>query len=406
MSTEFDYHNPYPSLYVHKELTPDLLSVCGLSPYPGHNSSSRIQMFSSHISQKLNIRNPTEKYQQTGMEREFGKYTFRIEAPENCTIIKIIRRFERTMDANSIEYNPQDVVIVQYDGTNTLDIIDVPRYFSAHQYFGFPYVEGPAAAKVHERGTLQKGDVIVDSPAVTANGGYMYGRELNVVFMSHPAVAEDGIMICEDVLDHFAYPTYETRVVEFGAKRTMLNLFGNEKVFKGFPDTGECIGDDGVLMAFRTLDKRLAPAEQSVHAMMTIDNIFDKVIYAKPGGRIVDIRVRCGEDPGSNLLEGQDHQIEKYRKATEVFYSKILNEYRRLKKLNPNMQVTPRFGQFVFDALAIRNEVTNPRIKMLYKRAPLDDYRVEFVIETWNVPHMGSKLTDGYGGNHLRQENE
>jgi hypothetical protein len=114
-------------------------------------------MFSSHISQKLNIRNPTEKYQQTGMEREFGKYTFRIEAPENCTIIKIIRRFERTMDANSIEYNPQDVVIVQYDGTNTLDIIDVPRYFSAHQYFGFPYVEGPAAAKVHERGTLQKG---------------------------------------------------------------------------------------------------------------------------------------------------------------------------------------------------------------------------------------------------------
>ena len=86
-------------------------------------------------------------------------------------------------------------------------------------------------------------------------------------------------------------------------------------------------------------------------------------------------------------------------RSTETFYSKILNEYRRLKKLNPNMQVTPRFGQFVFDALAIRNEVTNPRIKMLYKRAPLDDYRVEFVIETWNVPHMGSKYTDGYGGN-------
>lgn len=404
MLDQSDYVNPYPSLYVHKELTPDLLSVCGLSPYPGHNSSSRIQMFSSHISQKLNIRNPTEKYQQTGMEREFGKYTFRIEAPENCKIIKIFRRFERTMDASSIEYNPQDVVIVQYDGTNTIDIIDVPRYFSAHQYFGFPYVEGPAASKVREQMSLEKGDVIADAPSVTPNGGYMYGRELNVAFMSHPSVAEDGLMICKDVLPDFAYPTYETRVVEFGAKRTMLNKYGTETTFKGFPDIGEYIADDGILMAFRTMDKRLAPAEQSIHAMMTVDNIFDKAIYAKPGGRIVDIRVRCGEDPGSNLLEGQDDQIEKYRKATESFYTKILNEYRHLKRLNPNMKVTPRFGQFVFDALAIRNEVTNPRIKMLYKRAPLDDYRVEFVTETWNIPNMGAKFTDGYGGKRVRQK--
>jgi hypothetical protein len=41
MSTEFDYHNPYPALYVHKELTPDLLSVCGLSP-------SRTQQLITH----------------------------------------------------------------------------------------------------------------------------------------------------------------------------------------------------------------------------------------------------------------------------------------------------------------------------------------------------------------------
>lgn len=401
-----DYTMLQKALYVHKELTPELLSVCGLSSYPGHNSSSRIQMFSSHISQKLNIKNPTERYQQTGMEREFGKYTFRIEAPENCTIIKIVRRFEKTMDLNSIGYNPEDVVIVQYDGTNMLDLIPIPRYFSAHQYFGFPYKEGPAAGKVREQMKLQKGDVIADSPAITPNGGYMSGREINIAFLSHPAVAEDGHMICEDVLDHFSYPTYESRILEFGAKRTLLNTFGTEEVFKGMPDVGEYIGDDGVLAAFRTLDKRLAPAEQSVHAMMTIDNIFDKVIYARPGGRVVDIRVRCGDDPGSNLLEGQDTQVEKYRRATEAFYSKILTEYRRLKRLNPDMKVTPRFGQYVFDALAVRNEVSNPRIKMLYKRAPLDDYRIEVIIESWNKPGMGSKLTDGYGGRRLRQENE
>jgi hypothetical protein len=60
--------------------------------------------------------------------------------------------------------------------------------------------------------------------------------------MTHPAIAEDGILISSDVLHKFAYKTYETRVVEWGAKKFPLNLYGTAFNFKAFPDIGEFLG--------------------------------------------------------------------------------------------------------------------------------------------------------------------
>ena len=73
-----------------KELHREFLSVLGLNSFVGNVSSPRSQMFSSHIGQRLVINGATEKFIQSGMEQEFGKYTFSVKMPADANIIKIV----------------------------------------------------------------------------------------------------------------------------------------------------------------------------------------------------------------------------------------------------------------------------------------------------------------------------
>lgn len=380
---------------VPNQLRSDLLNVCSLNPWMGHDSSSRVQMFSSHLAQKLVIKGASERRCQTGMEAEFGKYTFSVKMPVDGRIIKVVQRYPKTI-GNAISMNPQTVVIYEDEKTQEIGIINIPLFCSYHQYFGFEYVPKPAINKLIPGQFIAKDTVFMDSPAINDNGGYMYGTEVNMAFMSHPAVSEDGIMISEDALDKFKFKTYETRVVEWGSKRFPLNLYGTADNFKPFPEIGEYIRDDGILMMLRSFDKCLSPVEQSIYDLMEPDYIFDKGVYvAGGGGRIVDIRVHHEDSNNSPTPMGMEAEIEKYDVARKVFYSEIINEYKRLKKARGEaLVITPEFNRLVVEALTATDSGENQRINKLYRHTPIDDYRVEFVIEYEVTPTVGFKLTD------------
>ena len=68
----------------------DLQGISSLNFLPDHDSASRLQMFNSHLGQKLVVSGMTERYCQTGVEQEIGKYTFAVEIPRDCQIIAIV----------------------------------------------------------------------------------------------------------------------------------------------------------------------------------------------------------------------------------------------------------------------------------------------------------------------------
>lgn len=386
--------------YVPNELRPDLMSVCALNPWPGHDSSSRIQMFASHLGQKLVIAGATERRCQTGLEAEFAKYTFSVKMPCDGRVIKVIHRYPKTVGKDSISINPQTVVIYENEQTNEIGIINIPLYCSYHQYFGFEYKSKPAINKLINGQFIAKDTIFMDSPAVTDDGGYKYGAEINMAFMSHPAVSEDGIMISRDVLPKFKFKIYENRVVDWGSKKFPLNVYGDAENFKPFPEIGEYIKDDGVLMILRNFDKNLSPVEQSIYDLMEPDYIFDKAIYVTGGGgKIVDIRVHHEDSIQSPTPMGMEVQIDKYDKARKTFYNEIISEYKRLKKSKgDSLVLTPEFSRLIVEGLTAVDTGENQKINKLYRHTPIDDYRVEFVIEYEITPDIGFKLTDCHGG--------
>lgn len=377
-----------------------LMGISSLNPYAGHDSSSRGQMFCSHLGQALVISGSTERRIQTGMEREFGKYTFSIKMPTDAEIIRAIDRYPETMDAQYIRENPQTVVLYEDVHTKEIGVIDLVRYCSYHQHFGFPYKATKHMSSIRRGTAIPKGTVLLDSPSVNENGGYQYGRECNVAFMTHPAVSEDGILISRDVLDKFKIKTYETRVVEFGSDFYPLNLYGTPENFKAFPDIGDVIRSDGLLMALRKYDDSLAPIEQNIYDLMEVDFTFDKTVYgAGPGGKIIDIRVHHdNQNYNPPTPVGMEVQAAKYDHARRIFYSEILGEYNRLKReRGENLRLTPQLHRLIVEAISVVGE-SEQRILKMNGKNPLDDWRLEFVIEYEITPTIGFKFTDGHGG--------
>ena len=377
---------------IHREL----MGISSLNPFSGNDSSPRATMFCTHLGQALVIDKSTERRIQTGMEREFGKFTFSVKAPCNMEIIRIIDRYRPTLGADSINDNPYSVVLYENVDTKEIGMMELSKYCSYHQHFGFPYKATKHFSELRRGAAIPEGTVLLDSPSVTDNGGYKYGREMNVAFMTIPGVAEDGIVISEDVLPLLKIRTYETRIVEFGSEYFPLNINSTDpKVFKAFPDIGEPVRPDGILMALRKYNEMLAPVKQNIYDLMEVDHIFDKSIYAPPGGRIIDIRVHHDNSAyNAPTPVGMELQATKYDNARRLFYNELLNEYNRLRRERGEvLKLQPKLHRLIVEALSVVGESETRIIKMAGKN-PLDDWRLEFVIEYEIIPNIGFKLTD------------
>lgn len=391
------------------ELHPELLGIHGTNFTIGNDSSSRGQMYSSHISQSLVVKGSTEKRIQTGMEMRLGEYTFAIKAPCDMRVIKIIERYPKKMGYGGIPENPESLVI--YENIHTLEVgcIFIPRFLSHHQHFGFEYIMQPAFYKLAPNVTFPKDTVFADSPSKSENDGYKYGIELNIALMTHPVVAEDGIMISEDVLDRLSFKVYERRVVSFGTESFPLNLYGNTTQYKPFPEIGDHIRDDGILVILRNYDNDICPVDMGIYDVTEPDYVFDKPVYVRgPGGKVIDIKVYHGQNDNSPTPSGIMDNIDKYAIALKDYYRNILDTYHQIRSyrkkkfndVNHRLKLEPDFHRLVVEAMAMlsdQNVRSQQKLNLVYKKEPLDDYRVEFVIEYEIVPTIGFKMSGSHG---------
>lgn len=405
------------------ELHPELLGLHALNPFAKHNSSARSVMFANHFAQRLVIDGADEQRIQSGVAKEFGKYTFSIKMPVNARVIKIIDRYPRGIDISSLNYNPETIVIFENDETKEIDYISIPRHASYHQFFGFKYeLKNEALSMLKPGAYIPKDTIFADSPGVSENSGYKFGKNLNVAFMSIPSVSEDGMMICEDVLPSLKFRVYETRVVEFGASQFPLNLYGSVDNYKPFPDIGDYIREDGVLMMLREYDNDLMPVEMSAFDTMEVDFVFDRGVYVRGGqsqyatnndtvkqlgqGRIVDIRVISSNTVNKQLPDKMCAYIEKYERALVKFHQEILQleaqlRAERKKKFGEaKLKLSPKLHRLMVESLAIVNHNSaklRQNLSLLYRKAPIDEFRIEFVVEYEIIPNIGYKLTGQSG---------
>lgn len=389
---------------MHREIDATLLGQLALDPFYGTTSAARGAMMAAHIGQAPWMVGNEPRRIMSGVEPHYAKHTFDIKAPEDLTVLDVIRKYPTGFSETAIRHNPITTVIYEeyYSPTKTIGVINIPDYIKLHQDFGFPLKRNPEAWDlISSKGNMAKGEVIAASPAVKPNGLYGLGISAEVAFMSDPGGIEDGFVVSEEFLERMSPFTYNKYVANVGKKSIFLNLYGDEKHYKPFPDIGDRVREDGVIMATRELDENLAPAEMTARALRTIDHAFDRCTYAKPGALVKDIVVvRDTSVYPSNIPTGMDTQLIKYYEAGVRYYQNILNVYNRLlSRRGKNLHITPEFNELVVEALTYLPAKPGQRkLTRMYRLEMLDEYRVEITTEAKMSPDNGFKLTDLAGG--------
>lgn len=392
-------------------ITEELLSIHALNPFSPNNSSSRSIMFSSHLSQALVVENGEEKIIQSGIEKQLGANTFNKKLENDSRILNVIKRYDG-IDSNSVNSTSELLVIYEDLMTGEIDYLDIPPYFSLHQYFGFRYKwNDKILNNIYKNQILPADTILADSPSVSENSGYKYGINANIALLSIPEVAEDGMVVSRSMAKKLTYRTFEKRIIEFGSTKFPLNIYGDEKNYKPFPDIGEKINDDSVVMVLRNYNPELSPALTSVKDVMRFSPVFDECIYAKnPGGIILDIKILNAPRFKKELYNGTAGTAMKYVNGFQKFNRDIIQVYEELERehyrkfKNNNIQVSERFNKLVMDAYAIVNP-DNYNIGYSYKNEQVDMYRCEITImyehsitnENGGLVTKGLKITDSSG---------
>lgn len=380
------------------ELHAQLLSNNSMDPWVDVNTAPRKVMFAGHLPQALVINGSEERYWQTGTENRYGEYCFAVKAPCDMEVLRVIERFPRARTIGTTIKNPQTIVIYVDLKTRQVGCLDLRDYSLEHQYFGFTYRKTEAYGRITKGASFEKGTEFLISPSIKPGGGYAYGVNLMFANMSHPAVSEDGILISRSALKKMSFDLIETRVATWGQNRHALNLFGDENNYKIFRDIGERIRPDGLLMATRELDERLAVTSLGLYDTMMLDMTYDEKLYSRPGdGTVVDVMVY---HDNRSLPNGMNGQVERYKELTDRFYREILDEYNiQLRARNGKLNwLTDEFHRLVVEACAMSDYDIGEVVQKIYHKAPIDDWRVEFKIKYSIMPNIGNKATDCHGG--------
>ena len=98
--------------------------------------------------------------------------------------------------------------------------------------------------------------------------------------------------------------------------------------------------------------------------------------------------------------------MEKYAKALKSFYQEIIDTERQIRSDRKRkfgdgrISLKPDLHRLTVEGLSILGEKpqdTRQNLNLTYRDMPLDEYRVEFVIEYEMTPSRGFKATGSHG---------
>lgn len=383
--------------YQFNELDERLIGIPALNPFFRSVSGPRAAMFNKHVSQRPTISQPSSQRLQTGVGYELGKYTYKLQIPEGSYVTARIPKYGTSLISSSQFKNPLSTVIFVNDETQEVDCIDLVRFHSQHQYFGFEYkYDKDILGDIHKGKRTYVNTVVADSPSKAPDGDYQFGIHANIALTSDPVVIEDGIKISESFAEKLKFSLFESRTVIFSNDTIGLNIYGDDDVYKMFPNIGDRIRDDGILFSLRDHDDEMAPADLSMSSLK-YPTMFDTSTFGQPGAEVIDIEIIKGDVSRTELLTGMQEQLQHHHNAQVRYSRAIYDEYKRLmKESRGTFRLSHRFNTLVKDAYAIISADIN---KLSYRsRDKLNGWTVKVVYKYELTPKLAFKLTDLMGG--------
>lgn len=379
----------------------------GLSPFISDNSSSRLMMLGSMLSQTLVIKHPDKRRLIAGSEPEYAKATWKISMPATGKIIKVIEKFPKRLGINTFNLNSQSLVIFENYEMRSKNILELgcftlESYHSTHQNFGFKYRQLKTQKLLAPKEIIERGVTFCKSPNVTDDGNYTFGVQVPIALMSIPQIIEDGIVVSEKLCEKMETVVTGDRVASWGKQYFPRCLYGTSRRFKAHPDIGEKIREDGLLFALCEYVPMHGICEMDIYTMDEnyYDPIFDELTFAEPEAEVIDIDVH--HDINNNnppTPVGMEVQQLRYAAALQSYTGDIINIIKDYYRQEKSLRLSPELSRISTEAqvLNTRDKSSAKSVTLAYRVTPIDDWRVRIKFAKTVRPTIGFKITGLHG---------
>ena len=348
-------------------------------PNNATNSGARKIMNGTHQSHSLVLSHSEIPYIGTGYENRYGDQSSSIIVTDRD--LQVIAKIPKFSYAPNHHY----YLILKDDTTKTLYMIERISYLFRTEVYGYLHNNSVLDSYANVGMVIPKGTTIRTSTAFDKVKNRTNGKNLNVVYMSLDDNMEDSVIISEDCSKKLAAPLLRKVKIVMNENDILLNLYGNDDVYKSFPDIGEEI-KDGILMAYRREKKEESIYSQSVNRLQSV-MMSDEKITLK--GRIIDISIYCN-NPANISKRAYNGQLLAYYNDRIRFNNELINT------VGP-YQSEGYTKSYNLEKLFTMCEQEQNGIKFVDK-SQFSNVEIEFVVMENRILDVGDKVADRYGG--------
>jgi hypothetical protein len=347
-----------------------------MQPFKPANSGSRALMNSIHVEHLMVPNHGEVPIIQTGYETEFGRNsTSYVVNESDYVVLNKVYKFEGK--------NDHYYLIVQDIHTGVYDIIERTTYNYNTESYGFLW-NNDRIDKLNIGDNLNRGEIIKTSIGFDEYGNKMNGVNLTTLYLSCAQNMEDSIIISESAAKKLETSLVKNTDITINDNDILLNLYGNERVYKTFPDIGEEV-KNGIFCSIRRMENEnilYSMSQQNLRDIM----LSDRNILME--GRVADISVFCNNPEAL----GDSH----YNAQLFYYYNQNL---RFCKEINDIVGPLAMTSQLSYRLKKFYGRCRDTIAGKQFFKEKLFNHVIMKVTIIQNLPmEPGDKMADRYGG--------
>lgn len=379
------------------QLKPEVMGVCAnLVVFPSVSSPTRLYMVGNMIPKSVVTNGASGRKLMTGFEYQYGKTARAIVAPSNMVVEEIFYVESLLQNKNEMTDRWSPIYIVfKNDEKNMYDILELPKYNAQNTYVGFEYqYDRKVMNKLvndYKDAVFPKGTVFAKSPRVDETGEWRFGMDLKVVPGSFHFTEEDGIAITESCArDKLKCMFEHQRKFSWNEDDYIpLMLYGD----KPFPESGERIRPDGIVMGFRRRVKENALVSLTKKALSIPDYSHDILLMAPPNSEVMQVEVvsermknRSNNRSVEHIEQTHNLMLDRYERKQNEMWNNVLRWYHRklINNRDADILMTDALDNFIRKAYGnfTRNATTgkNNSLNRATKKVKLKDWNVTILL--------------------------
>lgn len=242
-------------------------------------------------------------------------------------------------------------------------------------------------------------EMTLTSPPSTRGPKWMFGINANVIYTTEREIIEDSMEVSEDFAMRASTVSIWQKQIDIPINALPVCAYGENKIF---PDIGDYIRPDGVILAYRLAEAGTFLADIEPRSLNTVRLGFDTCIYGESRAKVIDITVLPARE--KQLNEPIYAQIEKYHRAQISYWEAICKAF---NDFGHQHACSEEFTSLVTNAITrLSCAGVKPPGGLPYRsrtvlasrrRQPIEFLQIEITYMTYDIAREGTKIVDRHG---------